>query len=33
MKMIMLMKKKDKKKVKALYKEIFLRVKINFIQI
>ena len=30
---MMLMKKKDKKKVKTLYEEIFLRVKINFIQI
>ena len=29
----MLIKKKDKKKVRALYEEIFLRVKINFIQI
>ena len=29
---MMLIKKKDKKKVRALYEEIFLRVKINFIQ-
>ena len=29
----MLMKKKGKKKMKTLYEEIFLRVKVNFIQI
>ena len=29
----MLIKRKDKKKVRALYKEKFSRVKINFIQI
>ena len=29
----MLMKKKDKKKVRTLYEEKFSRVKINFIQI
>ena len=29
----MLIKRKDKKKMKTLYKEIFLRVKVNFIQI
>ena len=28
----MLMKRKDKKKMRALYEEIFLRVKVNFIQ-
>ena len=29
---MMLMKRKDKKKVRALYKNFFLRVKISFIQ-